>query len=610
MIDTALERLIYLNPPPRHIFYSTEPLKEKWIMLEFYNKYAREELFKLSSLSALLLCFSFLNSFFYKGVHFEYVTLSYAFLIASIALQLFSNFKNGILNFTNTAFVWFLLGFWLLALTSLGHSISFLNSYNHFWVLSIFPIILFLGVFNADQNFQKISVFLFLAVILMLCFWAYYQIFFIPQDFDYRASGPYFNPNLLAGILNVSLFPVMAYFLIMDSRDKIRFYLCYGIVVIIAGAMMATMSRTGLISATACFALLALLLRKHDHYTYSRVGLLLLTGVILNLLFHQYIYNLRESGGAGGDYTFFMRLLVWESSVDIFLLKPFWGWGLATFQFIYPQFRNELEDSTGYFTHMDSLQFSLELGILAPILFYGALISGLVLTVKAVRYLEKPSVLSGMIIGLFCGICALLIHSHLSYHLYIFPNLFALGFACTIWLKLCGHVLEKNKPLLLDAGKKKMITAGFVLIALIALHGASIIFVNQNLYERAEEKWRDNDDIVGFVNTVNLASIYSFGQDPNAYLEIAKMQTALLENPSISLQEKSDIAQSTLSLFDKAIALNEYDPSIYYNRGIFYDRLPEGVINESHKKAVTEWQKALELNKRYMPAREKLKNVM
>src|SRR5690606_13058497 len=104
-----------------------------------------------------------------------------------------------------------------------------------------------------------------------------------------------------------------------------------------------------------------------------------------------------------------------------------------------------VDQSLGYFAHMDPLQFWAEMGIAAPLLFYAILISILLRTIRAMRAAGDDVARRAEILGPFCALLAVTLHTHISFHLYLPCTLIVLGCFLAYWMAATSAVLPDDK---------------------------------------------------------------------------------------------------------------------------------------------------------------------
>jgi hypothetical protein len=158
---------------------------------------------------------------------------------------------------------------------------------------------------------------------------------------------------------------------------------------------------------------------------------------------------------------------LWQSTLRM-ALDHFWkGTGLGTFYYYYTAYRNPADESDGYFAHMDPLQFWAETGIAAPVLFYAALLAVLSRTIKAMRAPRVYSRQHMLMMGMFCGMLAVLLNTHISFHLYMPALIVPLAAIFGCWYLLCEKLIGSDDRSIIRLGGWR--SAVFVALVLAVL---------------------------------------------------------------------------------------------------------------------------------------------
>jgi O-antigen ligase len=203
------------------------------------------------------------------------------------------------------------------------------------------------------------------------------------------ASGPFINSNNLAAVLNIGL--IVSVGLYFKER-------AWGFGVVLFGlALLATGSRGGMISAAIAASVLLF-----------RVDRRFIIPVFLCLLIALLTVD-KESFD-----TLSARIVVWKVSLAMAMEHPI-GLGLFYREFPIYALQNypELAPTFAkrariFFVHNDPLQFWVEMGIIAPILFYSICVQGVV------DFIKNPKVTIP-----FCTLLVVILHTHISFHLYV-----------------------------------------------------------------------------------------------------------------------------------------------------------------------------------------------
>lgn len=137
------------------------------------------------------------------------------------------------------------------------------------------------------------------------------------------------------------------------------------------------------------------------------------------------------------------REFLWAAGWKMYLDRPWLGWGLSLFHWLYPHYRPAVEAEYGHYVHNDYLQFLIELGPIGLLLCLGWVFS----TLKLAQQLYAPALLKSselepLALALACG--AMLLHTSVDFHLYQPAMLMLLG---AYLGHLCRHVQNKQGKL-------------------------------------------------------------------------------------------------------------------------------------------------------------------
>lgn len=221
-------------------------------------------------------------------------------------------------------------------------------------------------------------------------------------DGQHRAAGWFLNANNAGAMMAGATIAAAGAYL---HAGKQRYLWLAGL---FALALIGTGSRGGLMACAAGVGLIAFFGGK----TPRKIGDLI--GIFGTVFVLSLVPGLLAIGPMLGDtlthgvaQSGMDRLALWRSSVDMANDQPLLGWGLGTFHEIYPRYRNGDLTSGGYFAHNDPLQFAAEMGWPAFALFYAICLS---FAASVTRATLVP----------FCVLLAVVAHTHIDFHLYIF----------------------------------------------------------------------------------------------------------------------------------------------------------------------------------------------
>ena len=347
------------------------------------------------------------------------------------------------------------------------------NSILFAFIFSIFPVLfLVFSMAPERQNWLVVLGSVIAAGVAALSVWALVQFFFLFDTYGPRIHHPMLNPNNLAVIFNMCLFPAFA--LYAQQKSLVRVVLCFVLIVLYMAALLVTQSRGAFLSLLIAAVPFFVFTWKHQGIQWRRVLPVLLCGV---LLFG--VVNHGNSGKLGKSITTLPqdkrsvveRQLIWGSTWEIIQQDIWLGKGLGTFVYYYPRYRSPLDRSDGYFVHMDPLQFWVEGGVFLPLLFYSILVTVLVLSIKATRHSEPGSSERLWLWACLCGLMVLALHSHISFHLYMPAPLIMAAVLMGIWFAYTQRTLKLEiMPLRVPSGwQRGLARGGLVVIAALPM---------------------------------------------------------------------------------------------------------------------------------------------
>lgn len=483
---------------------------------------------------------------------------------------------------------------------------------------------------------------LFIALAIIAA-WAVIQSLFLSDIYGVRAHHPLPNPNNLAGLLNLGLIPALGIYLglpppsstsplegggmrrVWRSLERltrswvggggdIRVLAALALTLLFFAGLVATGSRGGLLSALIAACILVFILRASPDL-WKRVVTISIPALILFILAGMvtdigFANRLGDLAAISSDGPAMARLAIWESGWQMFK-DHFWiGAGLGTFYLYYPGYRQPgADDSSGGWVHMDPLQYGIEMGIIAPLLFYGIALAVILRTIKALKAAPASSSERTFIAAPFCALLALILHTHASFHLYIMPILIVSGCWLALWYHMTAKTLgESYRPVAISPWQKPFMAAVTLAIAgLIATMAVSSALgqhhllrahnlINQGLTEQfAEaieeaEKWAPRS----FVDPeVQLAALY---------IDLLGENAAALFTPA----EQQSLFIQTKELLDIAAQMNPPWAEVDYKRGQLYARIKPDFAPDARAMAVSALERAIAKNPMHFRAREEL----
>ena len=264
--------------------------------------------------------------------------------------------------------------------------------------------------------------------------------------------GPYVNHNHYAGLMEM-LVPVPLVFAFSRyARGRERWAAASA-----AALMGATIFLSGSRGGMAAFAvelgvLLYFLFRERRN---EGTGFLLGGFILLSLAAVAWIGGNNVSarlatldGDHRSELSGDIRLHIDRDTVTMFAKRPILGWGLGTFEQVYPQFRSFYTSLYVDKAHNDYLQLAAETGLLgfgvAMWFLWNTLRSAWAKTHKWVSDIN-----GGISVAAIIGIAGILVHSMVDFNLQIPANaalFYALCTMAAMTSRFTSHRRERNKP--------------------------------------------------------------------------------------------------------------------------------------------------------------------
>lgn len=115
----------------------------------------------------------------------------------------------------------------------------------------------------------------------------------------------------------------------------------------------------------------------------------------------------------------------------MFAKRPILGWGLATFEYAYPEFRSFYTNSLVNAVHNDYLQVLVETGLLGFAITVWLLVAAIRPGLRKLR--NWPSDVNGSVaLAALLGISGILVHSFVDFNLQIPANAMLFYVLCTL----------------------------------------------------------------------------------------------------------------------------------------------------------------------------------
>ncbi len=386
----------------------------------------------------------------------------------------------------------FLFLFWAYMGISLFWSTIPYMSTLFFFILSALPFLFFALVMAPDSAFVTRGAFiLFLLMMAATAVWAATQFFFLYDVFGPRIKHPMLNPNNMAAVLNMALFPALGLFFMARGRWVV--IAAGALAALLLFALLVTQSRGAFLVAVLVLPLFLLFVKPAvTHFWIRTAAFAFVTGLwtlIVNIkstgLLEKYVVTMP---GMGHTHSVVDRLSLWDSTLQMMMAHPWTGTGLVSFSYYYGYYRDVKDVSDGYFAHMDPLQFGAEMGVMAPFLFYGFLLAVLWRTVRAVLAAGQDYALRAHIIVPFLAVGTLAMHTHISFHLYMPVVLIPAAILLAYWYVKTEEALPDARWSVAECGATMHKGLGVALVALCLLSGVWVARAVADVHYTAEVK--------------------------------------------------------------------------------------------------------------------------
>lgn len=272
-----------------------------------------------------------------------------------------------------------------------------------------------------------------------MIFWAVLQ---GPDTFTAKPQGPFNDPNLFAGFLNLLILPTLARWLAGDPTAEPPAVRVVQLALLGAGLFTSFLisSRGAILALLPMMAVLLWHARALNHAAKKRWMLLAI--VLVAFAAAHFVtggINLAQrmvSTVAEGDAP---RVMLWKSALAMIADHPWLGAGLGSFQLLYAHYRASNETgSAGVWVHNDYLQLWQEAGFPAFLLLT-ALLFWVVRRIWLLLKSENPNSLRTL--GYLAAVCGVLLHASVNFMLYFAPVTLLIG----IYLALATHLVEPCK---------------------------------------------------------------------------------------------------------------------------------------------------------------------
>jgi O-antigen ligase len=510
----------------------------------------------------------------------EFLILMLISLISALAFGLAAGIENREWPIPRSGIMLAGGAFWLLALVSVVMSDLIFVGWVYFCLLSVLPISILLFLTGPEFGTRLRVAGQGLKIILGgLALMALYQYFLRPDLlFAGRVHEPLTDPNGLAATFSLGIFMVGAQFLTREKSAKATDII---LLFLLSAAFLAAGSRGGFIALAVMGGVGAILIGRKNipgkaWMTFGGIaaGALLITALItpephrgpLNI----FLSSLRN----GLISTLENRFDIWSSTWRIIQDHPWFGTGIGTFVYYYPEVRAVADTSAGYMAHNDPLQFGAEMGVGAILLFYVIVILGILRTVRAVKRIPAGDDRRIQILAPALALGALVLHSHLTFNFHVLPCLMLAGYVFALWYHATAQALDES-PRIIKAPaflNDLSLQSALLIVAFIVMTVSAAPVYTQRLVQQAGDALR-RGDIDAFAISVNLADTLSLGMKSPVYVMAAALPMTVLAQKDVELDEiqKKDLIAQADDLLSRARRTNPRDADVLFQQALLED---------------------------------------
>ncbi len=422
-----------------------------------------------------------------------------------------------------------------------------------------------------------------------------------------RANTIFYTPNTYAACINMSLLPLIIFYLLSENRRSLLF-----VIYTLSAALIVSQSRGGWISfvATASFIFLFIKLFSLEIHKKRMKSLLIGIAAIFfcfainnNLKFEvsttsqPFGSNLNniirhESAVSTLQHRFQLFDIAWQQ----IKAKPLLGHGLHTYQYF--QTRDQQEPYIGNktrFVHNDFLQLWMEIGIFGLLLFLSIPFAIICLLYVNRQRLEKYEVIA--VLAMLSAIFTFYIHGLVDFLFYI-PFLLLLFGA---YLGYINQIFNRfsNKTIALDDYLRRINTRPVIIKCLV---GISLIgYLSQpavaQLYFDKANRDKQKLDIKSALKNYELARRFA------PYHEDYYLVEADIWLHAAKATGKPEPANRSDALYIKGDLANPYSVKSLFWRAMLHRDMPKLLQKPATIKEVLSW---LESAMQWLPNDQKL----
>jgi len=246
--------------------------------------------------------------------------------------------------------------------------------------------------------------------------------------------GPYVNHNHYAGLMEM-LVPIALVFAFSRYAHGRERWAAASAAALMGATIFLSGSRGGMAALGVQIAIFLGFLfkeRSGGRAAFLMAGFLLLSLALVTWIGGSQVADrLSTLADHRSELSGDLRLSVDRDALRMFSKRPILGWGLGTFEDVYPQFRSFYTNFRVDKAHNDYLQLLTETGALGFSLMLWFLVAALRPALRKTR--KWPSDVNGAVsVAVILGISGILVHSFVDFNLEIPANALLFYTLCTV----------------------------------------------------------------------------------------------------------------------------------------------------------------------------------
>jgi O-antigen ligase len=408
-----------------------------------------------------------------------------------------------------------------------------------------------------------------------------------PELYHGRASGTFIYPNQFASFLEMGLglFLARAVYVSRESlsteRSVLLKVLTIYVVLMVVVALVLTRTRAAWFSATVGILIFALLGQWRRHFTWPRLGLVVLVAGVACAAILQFpsvklrlerTFQFNERGSqALADRTLGGRTYMWKGTLQMIRDRPWFGSGVGSWQWVFQKYKDPRLNTHPEFAHNDILNLASDYGLLGLLLGGWVAVGFFRHARAAMRSATSPEQLA-FAVGALVAVSTLLIHCWFDFSLHIPVN--AVLLACILGMTAAMNAPSKGIERQVAPRLARYSTAFAVLLicgcGMWRLVPTTTAFRFTDLGNRLRGDLHYDAALEYYDRAIELDRNFA---EPLVRIGDYNRTGALWRVGKDKTEERRAFAEAALTSYDRALRLNPYDSFVLVSRARMLDLL-------------------------------------